>query len=143
MIVPFIQDKDRKIIFFGIKLLNQLAQNEGTHPLILQQASDSVKKDKNPLHRVFMNMWNLKKKHCTQAEKEQYEGYIEMIKSMKGRSCNEVLNERMNIVMIIIKVIKQAESTAILNESVKLIRYLASSNKVIEILYEKKVHIHV
>ena len=86
-----------------------------------------------------MNMWNLKKKHCTQSEKEQYESYVTLIKSLKGRSINEVLKERMNVILIIIKTIKNAESTVILNESVKLIRHLASSKKVIEILYEKEV----
>jgi hypothetical protein len=86
-------------------------------------------------------MWSLKKKHCTQTEKEQYEGYINLIKSLKGRSINEVLKERMNVILIIIKTIKNAESTVILNESVKLIRHLASFKKVIEILYEKEVEL--
>ena len=84
-------------------------------------------------------MWNLKKKPLSQNEKEQYEGYKNLIKSLKGRSINEVLKERMNVILIIIKTIKNAESTVILNESVKLIRHLASSRKVIEILYDKEV----
>jgi len=84
-------------------------------------------------------MYHLKKKHWTQAEKEQYEGYLSLLRSLKGRSFNSIIKERMNIILIIIKTIKNAESTAILNESVKLIRHLASSKKVIEILYEKEV----
>ena len=84
-------------------------------------------------------MYHLKKKHCTQAEKEQYENYLSVLRSLKGRSFNQIIKERMNIVLIIIKTIKNAESTTILNESVKLIRHLASSKKVIEILYEKEV----
>jgi len=139
LIIPFIQEKDKKIKNFGIKLLNQLAQNEGSHALILQQVSDKLKNKRNPIHTIFTNMWNLKKKPLSQNEKEQYEGYKNLIKSLKGRSINEVLKERMNVILIIIKTIKNAESTVILNESVKLIRHLASSRKVIEILYDKEV----
>lgn len=86
-----------------------------------------------------MNMMNLKKKRITQSEKEQYESYVQLIKDMRGMSVNDVLKERMNVVLIIIRIIMAAGSTTILNESVKLIRHLASSKKVIEILYEKKV----
>lgn len=85
-------------------------------------------------------MFHLKKKNLTQAEKEQYEGYLNVLRSLKGRSFNDIIKERMNIVLIIIKIIKDPDSTtAILNESVKLIRHLASSRKVIEILYEQEV----
>ena len=86
-------------------------------------------------------MWSLKKKSMSQNEKEQYEIYLALLKSFKGKSVNDILKERMNVVLIIIKTIKNAESTVILNESVKLIRHLASSRKVIEILYEKEVRV--
>ena len=116
-----------------------MAQNEGSHSLILQQVTNRLNKSKHPLNTIFVNMLLLKKKHCTQNEKEQYEGYLSVLRSLKGRSFNQIIKEKMNIVLIIIKTIKNAESTAILNESVKLIRHLASSKKVIEILYEKEV----
>jgi hypothetical protein len=140
--VPFIQEKEnKKIKLFGIKLLNQLAQNEGSHPLILQQVTRRANEEKHPLMMIWNNMYHLKKKgnNLTQHEKEHYEGYLEVLTRIKNQTFNQYISERMNIVIIIIKTIKNSDSTAILNESVKLIRHLSSSKKVIETLYEKEV----